>query len=58
MPIIPAIQEVEIRRIMVRGQPGQKVSETPFQQISQTLCVSVIQTTWEALQSWSALAKT
>jgi hypothetical protein len=34
-PIIPATQEAEIRRITVRNQPGQKVSEIPFQSISQ-----------------------
>jgi hypothetical protein len=28
MPIIPASQEVEIGRIAVQGQPGQKVSKT------------------------------
>jgi hypothetical protein len=28
---IPAIQEVEIRRIVVQGQPGQKVHNTPSQ---------------------------
>jgi hypothetical protein len=27
-PVIPAIQEAEIRRIEVRGQPGQIVQET------------------------------
>jgi hypothetical protein len=30
MPVIPATQEVEIRKIEVQGQPGQKVSETPI----------------------------
>jgi hypothetical protein len=28
MPIIPAAQKVEIRKITVQGQPRQKVSET------------------------------
>jgi hypothetical protein len=32
---IPAIQEAEIRRIVVQGQPTQKVSKTPSQLISQ-----------------------
>jgi hypothetical protein len=32
MPVIPAIQEAEIRRIAVQGQPGQKVSKTLNQQ--------------------------
>jgi hypothetical protein len=31
MPVIPATQEVEIARIAGRGQPRQKVSETPSQ---------------------------
>jgi hypothetical protein len=30
--VIPATQEGEIEKIMVRGQPGQKVSETHFNQ--------------------------
>jgi hypothetical protein len=29
--IIPATQEVEIRKIMVQGQPGKNVSKTPSQ---------------------------
>jgi hypothetical protein len=29
MPIIPAIQEVQIGRIMVSSKPGQKVNKTP-----------------------------
>jgi hypothetical protein len=29
MPVIPATQEVEIRRTVVQGQPREKVSETP-----------------------------
>jgi hypothetical protein len=32
--VISGTQEVEIVRIVVRSQPKQKVSETPFQQIS------------------------
>jgi hypothetical protein len=32
--IIPATQEEDIRRITVRGDPGQKVSKTPPQLIS------------------------
>jgi hypothetical protein len=31
--IIPTIQEAEIRKIKVQGQPGQNISETSFQQI-------------------------
>jgi hypothetical protein len=30
--IIPAIQEVEIRRTEVQSQPRQKVSKTPYKQ--------------------------
>jgi hypothetical protein len=30
----PVTWEVVIRRIAVQGQPGQKVSKTPYQQIS------------------------
>jgi hypothetical protein len=33
MLIILATWEAEIGRIMVQGQPGQKVSKTPFQPI-------------------------
>jgi hypothetical protein len=32
MSVILATWESEIRRIMVQGQPGQKVCEDPFQQ--------------------------
>jgi hypothetical protein len=32
VPVIPATEEVEIRRITVGGQSGQKVSKTPIQQ--------------------------
>jgi hypothetical protein len=42
MPIIPATQQVEIRKIMIKGQPGRKVSESPFQQVSPGWCVLVI----------------
>jgi hypothetical protein len=28
MPVIPATQEVEVGKIVVQGQPGQKVKET------------------------------
>jgi hypothetical protein len=35
MSVIPATWEVEIRRIVICGQPRQKVSGTPSQQISQ-----------------------
>jgi hypothetical protein len=30
-PVILATQEAEIRRIMIRSQPGQRVRETLFQ---------------------------
>jgi hypothetical protein len=30
IPVIPAIQEVEIRRIVVQGQPWQKVMQNPI----------------------------
>jgi hypothetical protein len=36
MTVIPATQEGEIGRIVVRGQPEQKVSKTPSQQTIQT----------------------
>jgi hypothetical protein len=41
MPIIPAIWEGEIRRIMVQGQPGQKVSETPIStnKLAMVVCI-------------------
>jgi hypothetical protein len=34
MPVIQATWEADIRRIPIQDQPGQKVSETPFQQRS------------------------
>jgi hypothetical protein len=37
MFLIPAVQEVEIRKMAVQGQPGQKVSKIPSQQISKVL---------------------
>jgi hypothetical protein len=41
VPVIPATGEVEIRRITIPSQSGQKVSETQSQQISQVwwLCL-------------------
>jgi hypothetical protein len=33
MLIILTTREAEIRRVMVQGQPGQEVNETPFQPI-------------------------
>jgi hypothetical protein len=43
MPIIPATQEVEIRRVEVQSQSGQKVSENTSHLISQTWwCIPVI----------------
>jgi hypothetical protein len=38
IPAILASCEVEIGRIEVQGQPGQKVSKIPSQQTSQLLC--------------------
>jgi hypothetical protein len=35
-PVIPATQEVDIRRIIVKTHPGQKASETPSQPINWT----------------------
>jgi hypothetical protein len=35
VPIIPLTQKLEIRRITIRGKPGQKVRETPSPQPSQ-----------------------
>jgi hypothetical protein len=49
-PVIPATQEVQIRKIIVQGQPRQKVNETPFQQISQAWWfVSIIPVMGEVL---------
>jgi hypothetical protein len=42
MPEIPAIQEVDIRRIMDQGQPRQKVSETPSQPNKLSVVVHII----------------
>jgi hypothetical protein len=33
-PVNPITQEVEIRGIMVKGQPGQKIRENPSKSIS------------------------
>jgi hypothetical protein len=38
-PVIPTIQEAEIRRIAVQGQPEQKISETLSQQVNQVFGV-------------------
>jgi hypothetical protein len=38
MLIILAIQEMEIKRIAVQGQPGQRVGETPSQPIKTEPC--------------------
>jgi hypothetical protein len=38
-PVIPTTQEVEIRRIVVQGQLGQKVSEIPI--TNNKVCVVV-----------------
>jgi hypothetical protein len=35
-PVIPATWEAEIGRIFIQGQPRQKVSKTPSQQVSWT----------------------
>jgi hypothetical protein len=49
MPTIPTVLEAEIRRVMVQGQPGQKVNKTSSQPISQAWkCIPVIPTTQEA----------
>jgi hypothetical protein len=51
---------VEIRRIMVQGQPGHKVSKTPSQQKSWARRhTAVIPATWELLVGslWSRLAQ-
>jgi hypothetical protein len=49
MPIIPATQEVEIRRVEVQSQSGQKVSENTSHLISQTWwCMPAILATKEA----------
>jgi hypothetical protein len=48
MPIILAIQEAEIRRIVVQGQPGQTVNETSCQPIKKAGHVPVILATQEA----------
>jgi hypothetical protein len=49
MPIIPAIQEAEIKRIPVQGQPEQKVSKTSSQQKNpEQRGTSVIPAMWDA----------
>jgi hypothetical protein len=48
MAAIPATQEVEIRRIMVQGQPRQKIVETPISTNELGLWyVPVIPGTWK-----------
>jgi hypothetical protein len=44
-----ATQEAEIGEIKVRGQPGQKVSETPvsINKLGVVVCTPVIPATWE-----------
>jgi hypothetical protein len=50
MLIIQTIQEAEIRRIEVQGQPRQKVSKTPSQSIMWVYWhASVVPAIWEAL---------
>jgi hypothetical protein len=49
IPIILVTLEVEIGRIVVRGQPWYKVYETPFQSIKLGMVVcSIIPAMWEA----------
>jgi hypothetical protein len=49
MPIIPAVQEAEIRRIAVEGRPEQRVKRTPSESISQAWqYVPMISATQEA----------
>jgi hypothetical protein len=48
-PVIPDIQEAEIRRIIVQGQAWQKVIKTSSEQISQMWWYTpVIPAWWEA----------
>jgi hypothetical protein len=49
MPLIPVTLEVEVRRIAFQGQPGQKVTKTLSQSISQAWWyISVIPPVWKA----------
>jgi hypothetical protein len=49
MLIISATWEVEVRRIMVSGQPRKKITETSSQQTSQVwYYMPVVPATWEA----------
>jgi hypothetical protein len=40
--VIPATQKVDIRRIVVRGQPWQKISETPISTNKQDVVVTLV----------------
>jgi hypothetical protein len=49
LPIIPTTWEVEIRKIVVRGQHGEKLRPPPSQSTRQLWwCASAIPATWEA----------
>jgi hypothetical protein len=52
MPAIPATQEVEIRRIVVLGQPRQKVSETPSQQTGQVWLFIICKNPGGYIEGW------
>jgi hypothetical protein len=48
IPVIPATQETEIRKIRFKASPGKKVSKIPSQSISQTCqCMPVVPATQE-----------
>jgi hypothetical protein len=40
MPVIPAILEADIGKMIVQGQPRKKVGKTPFQQKNKCTSVS------------------
>jgi hypothetical protein len=42
IPVIPITTEVEMENIALTGQPEQKDSETPSQQIRWVVCISII----------------
>jgi hypothetical protein len=49
MPVIPTTWEVEIRKITIQGQPGEKLGRTPFQTINWSWWFSpVVPGTWKA----------
>jgi hypothetical protein len=53
MPVILTTWEMEIRRMVVQGQTGQKISEIPISTNKPGMwCVPVVPDTCEAIDRW------